>query len=70
MPPMPEAGTRFGPAGSLFHALQPGETLADARRPPLRRRRAASAACRRPMRRSSRGGAPGPGLVLRIPPKP
>ncbi|RYI99191.1 MAG: hypothetical protein EON47_17490 [Acetobacteraceae bacterium] len=66
----PEAGTRFGPAGSLFHAMQPGESLADlaARHygdPAAGERRLleANAAILR------NAGSPGPGLVLRIPPK-
>ena len=66
---MPEAGTRFGPAGSLFHALQPGETLAA-----LAARHYGDPGGERRLQEANApvlaGGAPGPGLVLRIPPKP
>ena len=61
-----EAGTRFGPAGSLFHTLQTGESLAEVAHRHFgeghgeARLRAANAAIL--------GDAePGPGVVLRIP---
>lgn len=60
-----ETGTRFGPGRSLFHAMQPGETLATLAARHLdgdeRRLREANAAL-------LGGGEPGPGLVIRIPP--
>lgn len=61
-----EPATRFGPAGSLFHTLQPGESLADVAHRHFgeghgeARLRAANAAIL--------GDAePGPGIVVRIP---
>lgn len=60
-----ETGTRFGPGRSLFHAMQPGESLAAIAARHLdgdeRRLREANAAL-------LGGGEAGPGLVIRIPP--
>lgn len=61
-----EPGTRFGPAGSLFHTLQPGETLAD-----VAHRHYAEPRAEARLRAANVAilghAEPGPGIVLRIP---
>ena len=63
-----EAGTRFGPAGSLFHTLRPGETLAT-----LASRHYGDAAGEGRLRDANaailQGTDAAPGLVLRILPR-
>ncbi|MBL6455609.1 LysM peptidoglycan-binding domain-containing protein [Belnapia sp. T6] len=60
-----ETGTRFGPGRSLFHTMQPGETLAELAARHLggdeRRLMEANAPI-------LAGTLPGPGMVIRIPP--
>jgi hypothetical protein len=60
-----ETGTRFGPGRSLFHTMQPGETLATlaARHLGGDERRLLDANA--PI---LGGSLPGPGMVIRIPP--
>jgi hypothetical protein len=60
-----EAGTRFGPGRSLFHTMQPGETLAT-----LAARHLGGDEARL-MEANAQilgGSLPGPGMVIRIPP--
>jgi nucleoid-associated protein YgaU len=65
----PEPGTVFGPAGSLLHTVQPGETLVDI----ARRHYGGPGETRRILDANAPiladAGALRPGMVLRLPPR-
>ncbi|MBV1800183.1 BON domain-containing protein [Siccirubricoccus sp. G192] len=65
----PEPGTVFGPAGSLLHTVQPGETLADI----ASRHYGGPGETRRILEANAPiladAGALRPGMVLRLPPR-
>jgi hypothetical protein len=60
-----ETGTRFGPGRSLFHTMQPGETLATLAARHLNGDERRLLDANAPV---LGGSLPGPGMVIRIPP--
>ena len=60
-----ETGTRFGPGRSLFHTMQPGETLATLAARHLNGDERRLLDANAPI---LGGSLPGPGMVIRIPP--
>ncbi|MBL6076580.1 BON domain-containing protein [Belnapia sp. T18] len=60
-----ETGTRFGPGRSLFHTMQPGETLASLAARHLNGDERRLLDANAPI---LGGSLPGPGMVIRIPP--
>jgi len=68
----PEVGTVFGPGGSLFHTVQPGESLAEIAGRHYGGAAAAAATAERILEANApvlRDTAIGPGIVLRLPPR-